>query len=290
MRWLISVQVFLLATCCFAREADDADYAVDGGLLSVVADFDTYLDNLIQCRNKHFHCLKEDDKACEKSFGKCVGAYPMITNASMNSLIMHEDDQITFGIIPDKWKDAMKGLAGIIKDLAVAGKDKIVEIIAKGKGKIKDMIEKIKKIKMEDIVEAIKKIPEKIKKIPAKLKSLLEKIKAIPSIVYRSVNEAIGHCRNARTECIDRASSTAKKFLCHLKFPPCVPHYLSCKPWARAHVEKCAKHTDPCEKNEGFFESLICGIFVAPLIGFFQTIATSICSIPAYMLCGPFLP
>ena len=203
---------------------------------------------------------------------------------------MHEDDQIAFGIIPDKWKDAVKGLAGVIKNLAVAGKDKIVEIIENGKGKIKDMIEKIKNIKMEDIVEAIKQIPEKIKKIPAKLKSLLEKIKAIPSIVYKSVKEAIGHYRNVRTECEDRASSTAKKFLCHLKFPPCVPHYLSCKPWASAYVEKCAKHTDPCEKEGGFMDSLICYMFVAPIIGFIQAIATTICSIPAHMLCGPFLP
>merc|ERR1711962_1338155 len=133
------------------EQADDTVGADDDGLLSVASDFDAFLENLLQCRDTHFNCLKDDDKACMESFSSCVAAYPMLTKSTIQSLGINEDDQVSYRL-KDKWKSAMSKVKSTIKSVIGKGKD----MIGKGKEKIKEIFEKVKRIKMTDILEPIK--------------------------------------------------------------------------------------------------------------------------------------
>ena len=109
----------------------------------------------------------------------------MMTSSTMRSLGV-DDDPLSYGLIPDKWKDGIIKAKNAIKTIVGKGKEKLGDLIKKGKVKIKDIIAKIK-TNIPDIIKTIKELPEMMKQIPTKLKSLLEKIKAIPSIVYKNI-------------------------------------------------------------------------------------------------------
>merc|ERR1719494_1522644 len=159
-------------------------------------------------------------------------------------------------------------------------------MIKKGRVKIKEIIEKIK-TKIPDIIETIKTLPQMMGKIPAKLKSLLEKIKAIPSIVYKNVKGAVEFCQKRRIEECIFGSTTAAKLVCDLKYPVCVPAYLSCNAIA-GNVIKICEHVIfdifgnwlIGETNE--VVDLISGMLLTP----FLTIAQIFCAGPSFIASG----
>ena len=285
---MISIQVLLLATCCLEQnKADFSDDTEGGGLLSLVYEFDTFLNNLVECRNTHLDCLKDGDKICEEWFSRCVGKYPMVSTSTMKSLGT-DNDQSSYGIIPNKWKNAITKAKNAIKDFVGKGKDKIGNLIEKGKVKIKNIIQKIK-IKIPDIIETLKALPETMEKVPSQLKSLLQKIKAIPSIVYKNVKKAVEHCQERRIDCIF-GNSTAAKLACDLKYPVCVPTRLSCNVIAGNVIKMCERVLDAVEEKFGIphycagdlIEMMICMFTWMPI----RIIATMICAGPSVIASG----
>ena len=251
----------------------------------MVSEFDTFLDNVVDCKRSHFNCLQNEDKICEKSFGRCVGKYPMVTNSTMRSLGV-KDDHLLYRLIPDKWKNGISNAKNAIKNVIGKGKQKLVDMIKKGRVKIKEIIEKIE-TKIPDIIETIKTLPQMMGKIPAKLKCLLEKIKAIPSIVYKNVKGAVEFCQKRRIEECIFGSTTAAKLVCDLKYPVCVPAYLSCNTIA-GNVIKICEHVIfemfgnwlIGETNE--VVDLISGMLLTP----FLTIAQIFCAGPSFIASG----
>jgi len=277
MRCLIVLS--LLTAWCSALGADD------DGLLSVASDFDAFLENLLHCRDTHFNCLKNNDEACTKSFGRCVAAYPMLTNSTIQSLGINGDDHVSYGL-KDKWKSAMSKVKSTIKSVIGKGKD----IIGKGKEKITEIFEKVKKIKMTDILEPVKKLSKVLKKIPAALKRLLEMIEGIPTLLHKNMKKAVDHCQKARLEC-RAGNSTAKKALCDMRFPACVPSYLSCKAIARPVMNACGMVTigaalGVCKLLGDLDGDTVAGVLCLFITGGLMTPAFALCAGPAYILTG----
>jgi len=275
MRCLIVLS--LLTAWCSALGADD------DGLLSVASDFDAFLENLLHCRDTHFNCLKNNDEACTKSFGRCVAAYPMLTNSTIQSLGINGDDHVSYGL-KDKWKSAMSKVKSTITSVIGKGKD----IIGKGKEKITEIFEKVKKIKMTDILEPIKKLPKVLKIIPAALKRLLVMLEGIPPILHKNMKKAVDHCEQDRLEC-RAGSSTAKKALCDVRFPACVPSYLACNAIATPVMTACGMVT----AGSAFGICKLFGAWDGPgdagaWIGFLCSFTLTALLIPAYAICaGP---
>jgi len=272
----------LLVTWCAALEnVDDAVLTADDGLLSVALDLNTFLDNLLQCRNTHFHCLKNG--GCQESFSRCVQAYPMLRKSTVQSLNINEDGQLAYGFT-DKWKSAVSKVKSTIESVIGKGKD----LVGKGKEKVKEIIEKVKKIKMTDILDPIKELVKTLKEVPAALKSLMEKIQSIPSLVSKSMKMAVEHCQGARQEC-KVGSSDAKRALCDIRFPACIPSYLSCNAIARPVMKACGKVTMAAVDAVCGFMGLAgdIGGMVCMLIAAIPGVLTGIlCAGPAYILGG----
>ena len=274
MEWMVSIRVLLLAVSLSASiKADFSDDSDSAGLLSMASELDTFLDNLKKCRDTHINCLKNGDDICEKSFTLCVKKVPMMTHSTMKSLGI-DDDPLSYGLIPDKWKNGIIKAKNAIKDIFGKGKEKLGDLIKKGKVKIKDIITKIK-TNIPDIIQTLKALPETMKKVPAKLKSLLEKIKGIPSIVYNNIKSALEVCHERRLNCIF-GNSTAAKVACDLKYPLCVPATLSCRAVAGNVIKMCLRVFDgifqwlardiPNSEPRSWLQLILMPIFVPGMI------------------------